>query len=110
MNSLSTVITTLMQDKGLTEGKLAKLSGVNQPTLHRIKNGHVKSPAGHTVDKLAKALGVTPAQLRGEVSIPNINGLNIITSQEKYEAIPGAQQHLVNEMIDQLYSVSKVDQ
>lgn len=56
-----------MQRLEISEGELGRRSGVNQPTIHRIITGDSKSPRQENVEKIAKALGVTPEWLwRGE--------------------------------------------
>ncbi|GAB3479433.1 LexA family protein [Azotobacter salinestris] len=56
---------------GISEGELGRRSGVNQPTIHRIITGDSKSPRQANVEKIAKALGVTPEWLwRGEGAQP----------------------------------------
>lgn len=55
-----------MSARGLNPTSLAKLSGVPQPTIRRIAIGETEFPEQPTVERLADALGVTPAQLRGE--------------------------------------------
>jgi transcriptional regulator with XRE-family HTH domain len=46
----------------LTQQKLAELSRVGYPTISRIENDHVE-PHFSTIRKLAKALGIDPAEL-----------------------------------------------
>jgi transcriptional regulator with XRE-family HTH domain len=46
----------------LTQQELAELADVGYPTVSRIENDHVE-PQFRTIRKLAKALGVTPADL-----------------------------------------------
>lgn len=48
-----------MQAKGWSEGELARQSGVNQPTVHRIIAGESKSPKRENIEKIAKALRVS---------------------------------------------------
>ncbi|TMI73181.1 MAG: helix-turn-helix transcriptional regulator [Bacillati bacterium ANGP1] len=52
----------LRQRKGLTTYELAKRSGILRPNISRIESGrHV--PSVETLDRLARALGVSPADL-----------------------------------------------
>jgi len=52
----------LRQQKGLTTYELAKRSGILRPNISRIESGrHV--PSVDTLDRLARALGVSPADL-----------------------------------------------
>ena len=48
----------------LSQGKLANLSGVDQPIISRIEAGKVRNPAFDTVIKLAHALDIDPRALR----------------------------------------------
>lgn len=48
----------------LSQGQLAEKSGVDQPIISRIENGHVTNPAFDTVYKLAAALDIDPRSLR----------------------------------------------
>lgn len=60
-------IADCMAAKGLSEGKLGRLSGVTQPTIHRIITGESTSPRQQNIEKIAKALGVSSAWLwRGD--------------------------------------------
>ncbi|WP_029573010.1 LexA family protein [Pseudomonas syringae] len=52
-----------MNEKDLSENELGRRSGVPQPTIHRILNGDSSTPRKATVEKLARALGVTPEWL-----------------------------------------------
>lgn len=52
-----------MNEKDLSENELGRRSGVPQPTIHRILNGDSSTPRKTTVEKLARALGVTPEWL-----------------------------------------------
>lgn len=52
-----------MTEKGFSQYRLWKLSGVSQPTIKRILDGESKEPDKSTVVSLAKALGCTYAYL-----------------------------------------------
>lgn len=54
---------TKMLEKELSENELGRRSGVPQPTVHRILNGDSMTPRKDTVEKLARALGVSPEWL-----------------------------------------------
>jgi transcriptional regulator with XRE-family HTH domain len=53
-------------DRALSMHELTRRSGVSTTTLVRAERGKEMYPA--TVRKLAKALGVTPAELRGDTT------------------------------------------
>jgi transcriptional regulator with XRE-family HTH domain len=46
----------------LTQQELAERAGVGYPTISRIENDHAE-PHFRTIRKLAKALGIDPAEL-----------------------------------------------
>ena len=48
--------------KVLTQEMLSQKAGVGYPTISRIENDHVE-PHFSTIRKLAKALGIDPAEL-----------------------------------------------
>lgn len=52
-----------MKDKGWSEGELSRRSSVPQPTINRIISGESQSPRRPNVEKLAKALTVSPEWL-----------------------------------------------
>jgi len=51
-----------MQMKGVSQGKLAKKSGVAQTTISMYVNGK-SSPRLKTVSRLCNALGISPSKL-----------------------------------------------
>jgi DNA-binding Xre family transcriptional regulator len=53
----------LAKARGLSMGKLSRLSDVSFTTIKRIFDDPYYSVTTHTLDKLANALGVTPADL-----------------------------------------------
>ena len=57
-------IKKLMTKCEWSEGELARRSGVNQPTIHRIIAGTSRDPRAANLDKIAKALGTTAEYLR----------------------------------------------
>ncbi|MGZ4968751.1 MAG: LexA family protein [Methylobacter sp.] len=54
-----------MERMGWNAYDLANASGIPQPTIHRILSGKHGDPRTNTVKKLAHALGLTEAELRG---------------------------------------------
>lgn len=48
----------------LTQDELAALAGVDQTTISSLETGRKTSPKFDTVMRLARALGVSPEQLR----------------------------------------------
>ena len=62
--SLGDRVAKCMKEKGWSEGELSRLSGVNQPTIHRIITGQSRDPRQGNVEKIAKALRVSHEWLR----------------------------------------------
>jgi transcriptional regulator with XRE-family HTH domain len=58
----------LREARGLTKYRLAKLSGVSQTYIYRIEKGEIHSPRGDTTQKLAQGLGITTAELIGDIT------------------------------------------
>jgi len=69
MMDVSNVLSYLMKKQGLSENKLARDSGVPQPSIHRILTGDVQDPMTKTIKPLADYFKITVAQLRGEAPI-----------------------------------------
>jgi transcriptional regulator with XRE-family HTH domain len=55
---------TLREAAGLTQLELAARSEVTHETISRLELGR-RSPRAETIERLARALGVTPAELIG---------------------------------------------
>jgi SOS-response transcriptional repressor LexA len=53
----------LMKQRGLSQGALAKLTGLTQPTIWRILKGVSEVPETRTLDPLAKFFGISMEQL-----------------------------------------------
>jgi len=52
-------IKKLRKDKGLSQDKLSRLADVSHATIIKIESGGIKSPTIDTVQKIARALGVS---------------------------------------------------
>jgi transcriptional regulator with XRE-family HTH domain len=65
-----------------SDNELARLAGVGQPLLHKIKNGQQKSVNFSALEKLAKVFKVDPAQLFEPnldfLKDPQISHLNMV--------------------------------
>ncbi|MES2662299.1 MAG: helix-turn-helix domain-containing protein [Pseudomonadota bacterium] len=62
-------------DGSINKTELAKLAGLNQPTMQRIlKEGEQKTISTASRDRLAKLLKCTPGQIEGIEPIPEIDG------------------------------------
>lgn len=57
------MITEMRKEQGLSQNKLAKLSGVPQSVICDIESGKTKAPRIDTLISLAKALDTTVASL-----------------------------------------------
>lgn len=62
--SLGERVKELMEEKGWSEGELARRAGLRQPTVHRIITGESKDPRHGNLEKLAFTLGSTTEWLR----------------------------------------------
>jgi transcriptional regulator with XRE-family HTH domain len=57
-------IATLREEKALTQVELAEKANISPSTLSQIESGKVPRPHVGTMRKIARALGVEPAELR----------------------------------------------
>lgn len=71
MDTISDRLRRLMQEKGLSQYRLWKDSGVSQPTIKRILDGESKEPDKSTVSALARALGVNYGWLYDGIDGPD---------------------------------------
>lgn len=63
-----------MDRQDLSEYALGKRSGVHQPTIHRILSGETRNPKAHTLDRLARTLGMSRDQLfEGDPGQPGLS-------------------------------------
>lgn len=67
IQNLATRLKAIRTTKGLTKYRLAKLTGISETYIYRLEQGDIKNPRRDTLQTLAKGLGVTLAQLVGEV-------------------------------------------
>lgn len=73
-SSVADILSRLMQRQGLGASALARATGVNQPTLHRILSGASADPKTGTLRLLADYFGLTVAQLRGDEPLHDLPG------------------------------------
>lgn len=52
-------IKRLRKEKGLSQDRLSKFADISHNTIIKIESGAIKSPTIDTVQKIAKALGVS---------------------------------------------------
>jgi len=69
--------------KGLTLDELSKLSGVDRSTIHKIITGRVRNPRKENLNKLIKALGISPSDFENYSST---NHQDRNTLREKYRS------------------------
>lgn len=60
------------QALGLKQGELAERAGIDQATVSRIERNRQDNPTVETVERLARALGVSASQLLQEEAAPVI--------------------------------------
>jgi len=61
--TVSKNIRRLRKAKGLSQDKLSRLADVSHATIIKIESGGIQSPTINTVQKIAKALGVSVDEL-----------------------------------------------
>jgi DNA-binding Xre family transcriptional regulator len=52
-----------MDERGMTQSEVARKAGLSFQAVHHLHSGKAKAITFDTLDRLAKALGVTPGQL-----------------------------------------------
>jgi transcriptional regulator with XRE-family HTH domain len=65
-NSVAEILSRLMQQQDVSEYALARVTGVPQPTIHRILTGESSDPRTGSLRPIATYFGVSVAQLRGD--------------------------------------------
>jgi len=65
MTNLAQVLKTLVAGKNLTINKLARRTGIGQPTLHRIGSGEIANPHVSSLIPIARYFGISIDQLMG---------------------------------------------
>jgi len=66
------VLAALMSQKKISQNYLAEVTGVPQPTIHRILIGGSKEPRNSTIKKLANYFEISTTQLLGDEPIPGV--------------------------------------
>ena len=66
METIGERLKQIMMEKGLTQYRLAKLSGVSQPSICALLNDETRTPRTHTIGKLAKAMNCTIGEIMDE--------------------------------------------
>ncbi len=76
MHNLSTVLTYLMTDKGISSAELARKTGIGQPVIYRLMTGATENPQIQTVKPIADFFGIHLDQLLGYTPLHQANTLN----------------------------------
>lgn len=92
---------TLMKLRGLKQGELSKLSGVSQNAVSKWLSGKAEPSISNTV-AVAKALGVTVADLTGEEPV------ELTSADRKLLALPEDQKELVVKFFEFLKTIPKI--
>jgi len=69
---ISLRISLLCMERNISTNKLAAMSGLRQSTVQNIVSGNTKNPTLKTLDKIAKGLDMTIAEL---LDFPELNEL-----------------------------------
>lgn len=76
-----------MREKGINATDLARISGVPQSTIYRFLTGQHGDPRSETIKKLADALGITEAELRGIYTVNYPQPANEPRNSKKIEIV-----------------------
>lgn len=60
---LSTVLRRAREDRGLSMGELGELAGIDKAQVSRLESGETTQPMRDTLNRLAHALDIEPAEL-----------------------------------------------
>lgn len=95
METIADRLARKMRERGVTQYRLWKLSGVSQPTIKRILDGESKEPDKSTVEALARALetsyaelydGAGPENVRMAGQSPDIRPIKAWNNEDELEA------------------------
>ena len=76
MENLSTVLTHLVAEKGISSAELARKTGISQPVVYRLISGETSNPQVLTLKPIADYFGVSLEQLLGLVPLDNQSSLD----------------------------------
>ena len=111
MSNIGKEIKRIRELKEISQYKLAKLSGVAQPTISAIEgDDQTRSPSIDTVQKIAHALRCTVAELTGE----NVSGVVLDDDEQEllniYRQLNLAGQQLLMESAESFLAKSALRQ
>ena len=78
MENLSSVLTHLMSEKGISSAELARKTGVTQPVIYRLMTGETENPQILTLKPIANFFGISIEQLLGLIPLNNQSSLDDI--------------------------------
>ena len=81
-NNLGPILRKRRQEKGLSQVKLGKLSGLNNAHIARLETGE-RFPTGRTLRKLAKPLGFSELELCKLAGLLSQDGIDEILDKVK---------------------------
>lgn len=93
----------LRKNGEINQTQVAKISGTSQANVSRwLKGEH--SPHNDNIEKLAKALKLSPHQIRGETPIDFIDGVKYATNEDMFlfsqiAALPEDVKKLIREQV-----------
>ena len=86
-------VVKLMEERGITQSALARMAGVEQPTIYRLIKGVTLKP--RYLHEVARALGTTTDYLVGEIDDPDAAPARLADRRQGFrgfEPEPGADQ------------------
>ena len=91
MNKLSIILTRLINEDARIKGNdtaLARMIGIPQSTINRMKKGEIKNPKAENLQPIADFFGITLAQLRGEDESPRRDCINSESVAHTIRSVP----------------------
>ncbi|MBN3003373.1 helix-turn-helix transcriptional regulator [Chromobacterium alkanivorans] len=98
----------LLDESGSNATKLAEITKVPQPTIHRILTGESKDPRFSTLAPIAEHFGLTVAELRGDIpkgyyeSQPITGDSNQVKIAEEPAIYYASREALIKDVVSQL--------
>lgn len=85
--TLAEILSHLIHKHSIRPSQLAKLTGVPQPTVHRMVTGTCPKPHKSSLTPIADYFDLTVEQLKGKESIPGLN-IHKLDSSDGWAAVP----------------------
>ncbi|MGZ8918311.1 MAG: helix-turn-helix domain-containing protein [Methylobacter sp.] len=104
MKNLRDIINQELANRGWNVTRLAKESGVPQPTLHRFLSGMHGEPRSSTIKKIANGFGLTEIQLRsGHFDVDNMDDIReqipVFMSADDFMTLPVKVRAFIEELL-----------